>query len=95
MLRKGESFRETKTSKGTYWQTLVKDLMGNLIFSVMSHDLECYSFCMSSSTVVNRSASDAMPVLSRAQKGVDVICLYCMSFENTGPEPKINLALIL
>lgn len=69
--------------------------MGNLIFSVMSHDLEYYSFCMSSSTVVNRSASDAIPALNAAQKGVDLICPYCMSFENTGPEPKVNLALIL
>lgn len=69
--------------------------MGNLIFSLMSHDLEWYSFCMSSSTAVNRSASDAMPALSAAQKGVDLICLYCTSFENTGPEPKVKLALIL
>lgn len=69
--------------------------MGNLIFSVMSHDLEYYSFCMSSSTAVNRRTSDAMPALSAAQKRVDLICPYCMSFENTEPEPKVNVALIL
>lgn len=72
VLRKGESFWNTKTTNGTYWQTLVKELQENLIFPVMSHNLECYSFCMSNSIIVNRSASDALVALNLAQKGTDV-----------------------
>lgn len=70
-LERETASETTKTTIGTYWQTLVKELQENLIFPVISHDLECYNFCMSDSIVVYRSASDAIPALDSAQKGAD------------------------
>ena len=72
ILRKEESFWNTKTTYGTYWQALVKELQENLIFPVMSHDLEHYSFCISNSIVVNRSVSDATPTLNSEERGTDM-----------------------